>query len=204
MRGPQVCRTVGRRGQVTLLLKNPDQPVQEANLKGITISSHVSKLEPTAFYALGSAIYERALGGACLVGGMRGVPLQEVVRTVHMKLDFTRLHHRVVDVLITDLVKFFDVITQDVHPIMGARLSVGEASHLATHTEGLSYTLPLALGFQYRGAAPGNPPRYHPRGPCGRDGGSPVSALHGHGIPRFRGTPFSLSGAHGWTTQQSS
>ena len=34
MRSPVVCRTVGRRGRVTLLLKNPDQPVQEANLRG--------------------------------------------------------------------------------------------------------------------------------------------------------------------------
>ena len=32
MRSPLVCRTVGRHGRVTLLLKNPDQPVQEANL----------------------------------------------------------------------------------------------------------------------------------------------------------------------------
>ena len=63
MRSPLVCRMVSRRGRVTLVLKNPDQPVHEANLRGITISSHVSKLEPTAFYALATAIYERALGG---------------------------------------------------------------------------------------------------------------------------------------------
>ena len=79
MRSPLVCCTVGKRGHVTLLLKHPDQPVHEANLRGITISSHISKLEPTAFYALAMAIYERALGGPCLVGGMRGVSLQEVV-----------------------------------------------------------------------------------------------------------------------------
>ena len=75
MHNPLVCRTVGRRGRVTLLLKNPDQPIQEANLRGITIFSHVSKLERTAFYDLATAIYERALGGPCLVGGMRGVSL---------------------------------------------------------------------------------------------------------------------------------
>ena len=74
---------------------------------------------------------------------MRGVSLQEVVRTVHMKLDLAKLEHRVVDVLITDLAKFFDVIAQDVHPIVGARVGLGEADHLATHTEGFSYTLPL-------------------------------------------------------------
>ena len=114
---------------------------------GITISSRISKLEPTAFYALATTIYERALGGPCLVGGMRGVSLQEVVRTVHMKLDLARLQHRVVDVLITDFAKFFDVIAQDVHgrmhPIVGARVSLGEDDHLATHTEGFLHTLPL-------------------------------------------------------------
>ena len=123
--------------------KNPDVPIQEANLRGITISSHISKLEPTAFYALATAIYERALGGHCLVGGMRGVSLQEVVRTVHIKLDLASLQHRAVDVLITDLAKFFDVIAQDVNAILGARVGLGEADHLATHTEGFSFTLPL-------------------------------------------------------------
>ena len=93
--------------------------------RGITISSHISKLEPTAFYALATAIYKRALGGLCLVGGMRGVSLQEVVRMVHMKLDLARLRCRVVDVLITDLAKFFDVIAQDVHPIVGAHVGLG-------------------------------------------------------------------------------
>ena len=47
------------------------------------------------------------------------------------------------DVLITDLAKFFDVIAQDIHPIVGARVGLGEADHLASHTEGFSYTLPL-------------------------------------------------------------
>ena len=59
---------------------------------------------------MATAVYERALGGPCLVGGMRGLSLQEVVCTVHMKLDQARLQHRVVDILITDLAKFFDVI----------------------------------------------------------------------------------------------
>ena len=36
--------------------------------------------------------------------------LQEVVRTVHMKLDLAKLQHRVVDSLITDLAKLFDMI----------------------------------------------------------------------------------------------
>ena len=52
---PTVCGIVGKRGKVTLLLKHPDQPVQEANLRRITISSHISKVEATAFYALATA-----------------------------------------------------------------------------------------------------------------------------------------------------
>ena len=143
MRSPPACCTVGKCGQVTLLLKHPNQPVQEANLRGITISSYISKLEPTAFYALATAIYEWALGGPCLVGGMPGVSLQKVVRTVHMKLDLGRLQRRVLDVLITDLTKFFDIITHDVHPIVGAHVGLGDASHRATHTEGFSCALPL-------------------------------------------------------------
>ena len=62
---------------------------------------------------------------------------------MHMKLNLARLQHRVVDVLITDLAKFFDMIAQDIHPIVGARVGLGEADHLATHTEGFSCTLPL-------------------------------------------------------------
>ena len=74
--------------------------------------------------------------------GVRGVSLQEVVRTVHMKLDQAQLQHRVVHVLITDLAKIFDVIAQDLHPIVGAPVGLGEAGHLATHTEGFSYMYP--------------------------------------------------------------
>ena len=62
---------------------------------------------------------------------------------MHMKLDLARLQRRVVGVLITDLAKFFDVIAQVVHSIVGAHVGLGEASHLATHTEGFSYALPL-------------------------------------------------------------
>ena len=49
------------------------------------------------------------------------------------------------DAPINDLVKLLDVIAQDVHPIVGARAGQGEASHLATHTEGFSCALALRL-----------------------------------------------------------
>ena len=136
MCSPPVCCTVGKRGRVTLLLKHPQQAVEEANLVGITISSHISKLEPTAFYALAPSVYKRALGGPCLVGGMRRVSLQEVVYRVHMKLDPARLQRWVVDILVTDLAKFFHVIAKDVHPSVVAWVNLRDAGDLATHTEG--------------------------------------------------------------------
>ena len=73
---PVVCRRLGKRRRVTLLLKNPEQPVEEANPTGITISFHISKPEPTAWYGLATAINKWALGGPCLVGGMRVVSLR--------------------------------------------------------------------------------------------------------------------------------
>ena len=188
MRSPLVCCTVGKRGRVTLLLKHPDHPVQEANLRGITISSHISKLEPTAFYALATAIYERALGVPCLA---------------HMKLDLARLQRRVVDVLITDLAKFFDVIAQDVHPIVGAHVGLGEASHVATHTEGFSYALPLGP-WQSNTLAQllGTPPKvqskesmWAPRRLC------PSCVSWTSRTARTRYSPFASQGSCGWTTR---
>ena len=44
-------------------------------------------------------------------------------------MDLARLQRRVVDVLVTDLAKFFDVIAQDLHPIVGARVGLGDAGH---------------------------------------------------------------------------
>ena len=52
---------------------------------------------------------------------VRGVSLQEVVRTVHMKLHLAKLQHQVVDV----------------------RVGLGEGGHQATHREGFSYALPV-------------------------------------------------------------
>ena len=84
----RMCKWVGKRGRVTLLLKDPSRPVKEAKIRGITVSPHISKLEPVASY---------------LVGGMKGISLHEVVRTGHMTLDIVRLQGQVVDVLITGL-----------------------------------------------------------------------------------------------------
>ena len=52
-------------------------------------------------------MYSRALGGAYLMDGMKGISLHEVVHTVHMTLHMAHLRGQVVDVLITDLAKYF-------------------------------------------------------------------------------------------------
>ena len=47
------------------------------------------------------------------------------------------------NVLVTNLTKFFDVISQHVHLIVGARVGLGDGRHPATHMEGFSYALRL-------------------------------------------------------------
>ena len=54
MHDPYVCKQTGKRGRVTLLLKDPNQLVEAANHQGITSSPHISKLVPVAFYTEGS------------------------------------------------------------------------------------------------------------------------------------------------------
>ena len=105
------------------------------------IPAHISKPAPTTFYALARAIYERALRGLCLVGGMRGVSLKEAVQIVYMKLDVATLWCGVVNILVTARAKIFPVIAQHVHQIVGPREGLADEDLLATHREGFSYTL---------------------------------------------------------------
>ena len=65
---------------------------------------------------------------------------------MHMKLDLARLQHRVVDVLITDVTKFFDVIAQDIHPIVGARVGLVRQTTSLPTPRGSPIPCPLALG----------------------------------------------------------
>ena len=133
MRDPRIRQCVGKRG-VTTLLKDPSRPVEEANIREITASPHISKLEPVAFYMEASQVYEHTLGGPFLEGGMKGISLHEVVWTVHMALDMARLGGQTVDILIGNLAKYFDVIAQDVHPMVGSHVGLGSANHLSAHT----------------------------------------------------------------------
>ena len=131
--------------------------------------------------------------------------LQEVVRTVHVKLDVARLQHRAVDVLTTDLANFFDMIAQDVHPIVGSQMGPGQADHLATHTVGLSYTLPLATWYPSTLARLFATPRGTSSGSMQaqrRLSRSYASCTSRKGPLRY--TLFASRGSRGWTTQSSS
>ena len=75
-----MCRCLGKRATVTLLLKDPSPSVEEVNSRGITVSPNISKLEPVAFYSKASGVYERAMRGPFLVEGMKGISLHKVVR----------------------------------------------------------------------------------------------------------------------------
>ena len=55
-----------------------------------------------------------------------------------MALDMAHLRGQTVDVLID-----FDVIAQDIHPIVGKHAGLGTADHHSAHTEGYRYTMPL-------------------------------------------------------------
>ena len=60
----------GKQGQVALLLKDGRKPMSSSNVRGITIASHLSKVEPTAYYDTREpGIYVRVLGGPYVVGG---------------------------------------------------------------------------------------------------------------------------------------
>ena len=80
---------------------------------------------------------------------------------------------------------------------MGARVGLGDDGHLATHTEGFSYALPLGR-WQSDSLAQllGTPPRNDPRGPCPRHGSPPLPEVHGHRLLCFRVDAVSLPGAY--------
>ena len=118
--------------------------MSSANVRGITIASHLSKVEPTAYYNTREpGIYERVLGGPYVVGGVTGVSIVEVVRVALMTIDMAKMEGVRLEILITDLSKFFDVIPQDMHPVVGAWVGLGTYDELRSHTEGYRYILPL-------------------------------------------------------------
>ena len=147
LEAPSVKATQGKQGQVALLLKDGRKPMSSSNARGITIPSHLSKVEPTAYYNMREpGIYERVLGGPYVVGGVKGVSIVEVVRVALMTIDMAKMEGVRLEILITDLsrlIDVIDVIPQDMHPIVGAWVGLGTYEELRSHTEGYSYILPL-------------------------------------------------------------
>ena len=118
---------------------------------------------------------------------------------MQMKLDLARLQHQIVDVLITDLAKFFDVIAQDIHPIVGARVGLGGGGGRPPrhpYRGVLIHPAPGPLAVQHPDTTLGNPPRHDPRSPCGSNGGAPIPAVHGHSVPVLCGRALPLPGTH--------
>ena len=104
-----MLRHLGKQGTLILLVKNVNLPATDNNVRGIALGTHLSKVPLAAFFATrGTEAYERALGGPYLVGGISGISLVEVVRTVVMTADVLRLTNTKFQVLIMDDRQFFD------------------------------------------------------------------------------------------------
>ena len=113
-------------------------------MRGITLGTHLSKVPLAAFFATrGTEAYENALGGPYLVGGIAGISLVEVVRTVVMTADILKLKHRKFQFLIMDDKQFFDRIPQESHPTAGAHVGLGTQEELDIQIRGFSTVIPL-------------------------------------------------------------
>ena len=71
------------------MVKNPNKAPRIANLRGITIASHLSKVEPLAYFGSKDVpgIMIKAAGGPFLMGGLRGVAISDMVRLALMGLE---------------------------------------------------------------------------------------------------------------------
>ena len=135
---------LGKTRQVVLLVKKPKKPVTPANLRGITLAPHISKVEPTAYFdTRDQEVYERVLGGPYIVGGMKGVLIVEVIRItlfVHNMAMMAGVSH---DILLLDDEKYFDRLAQDGHALIGAHIGLGTDRELRNQTTGYQYIIPL-------------------------------------------------------------
>ena len=137
LQSPAVLRHLGKVGTLILLVKNVNLPVSEENVRGITLGTHLSKVPLAAFFATrGTKAYENAVGGPYLVGGMAGISLVEVVRTVVMTADILKLKHKKFQFLIMDDRQFFDRIPQESHPTAGAHVGLGTKDELEIQIKG--------------------------------------------------------------------
>ena len=76
-------------------------------------------------------------------GAQQCSALHEVVHTVEKTLKLVRLHGEMVDVIITDLAKYFNVVAKNDHQVVGSRIGLGTMDHQSAHKEGYMYTMPL-------------------------------------------------------------
>ena len=141
---PEVQEALGKEGQVSLLVKKDHLPAAKGNLRGITIAPHISKLQPSAYYAeRGMQAYEKALGGPLMVEGVKRVSMVEVVMKVMMPIDIAIITDTVVDIAISDRSQYYDNIPQDAHPEVGEAIGLGTKEELQRYTEGYSAVVPL-------------------------------------------------------------
>ena len=99
------------------------------------------------------------------------------------------------EVLITDLSKFFDVIPQDMHPLVGAGIGLGTYEELRAHTEGYSYVVPLGdIQSPELFLGGGGPAGVNPRGASGDNGGSPVPCYSRQELQQEHGGPDEIDG----------
>ena len=117
---------MSKQGLLILLVKNVNFPATDNNVRGITVGTHLSKVPLAAFFeTCGTEAYERALGGPYLVGGIPGISITEVVRTVVMTADVLRLRKQKFQIVIMDKRQFFDRIPRESHPTAGAHVGLG-------------------------------------------------------------------------------
>ena len=78
----QVKSRIGKEGLVGLLIKNPNKAPETSNLRGITISSHLSKVEPLAYFGAKDmpGIIIQVAGGPFLMWGLKGIAISDMVR----------------------------------------------------------------------------------------------------------------------------
>ena len=144
LESPAVLRHLGKQGTLILLINNANLPATDDNVRGITLGTHLSKVPLAAFFASrGTEAYENALAGPYLVGGVSGISLVEVVRTVVMTTDVLQLTGTKFEVAITDEKQFFDRIPKESHPTAGARIRLGTKGELDTRVRGFTTVTPL-------------------------------------------------------------
>ena len=151
----QVKSHIGKEGLLGLLVKNPNKAPTISNLRGITIASHLSKVEPLAYFGAKDVpeIIIKAAGGPFLMGGLKGVAISDMVRLALMGHEVAQMKQHMGpkdkrpagwSILVMDKEKFHDLLTQDGLPAVGARVGLGTTQELTSYTQG--FTTQVQMG----------------------------------------------------------